>query len=600
MPSKMTRSFGLRTALAALTLLLAASGVQAQTAPLADIDKLIEQELVLWHMPGISVAVVKDGKIILLKGYGKRNLEKNLPMTENTVQPVASVSKNITVASLATLVRDGKLSWDKPVREYFSDFRMNTEYATSTLTIRDMVSHRTGLPRHDFTWFRGPSNREQLYQHLRYLELSAEPRARFQYNNLMFMTAGYLGGRIAGSSWEQLVQKQIFTPLNMKTASFFVKDMAATPEVGVGYDFDDNYKPSPVAYTDGENIGPAGSINASARDVAQYLLMLTGKGKFEGKTIIRESDLIEMSNPQMTMPDARRFAELGPQSYGMGYFLYSYRGERFVQHGGNLPGLNSLLSFMPQHNIGVYVAINGSGSGMRDVITYAIYDRLLGLKPIDWSARMRDIRDKGKASRDNAKAQKLSPRKQGTHPAHAMAEYTGEYEHPAYGIVRFDGAGSDAMKVTFNGIASPLPHFHYEIFETPDDPLNEIGATKFDFRTDLNGDVSSVSVLFEPAVKPIVFTKKADKRFTDPAFLRPFTGSYDIGANVAVFALREDNVLTLSIAGQAVRELVGIAGNRFSVKDLNGYTIEFLTDSSGAITQAAFYQPNGNFVAKKK
>jgi CubicO group peptidase (beta-lactamase class C family) len=577
---------------------LVATATPAQTNPLADLDKFIENELKLWYMPGVSVAVVKDGKIILLKGYGKRDLAKNLPMTPETVQPVASVTKNIAVASLATLVRDGKLSWDKPVREYFPDFRMNTDYATSTLTVRDMVTHRTGLPRHDYAWFRGPATREQLYQRLKYFELSAEPRARFQYNNLMYMTAGYVGGRIAGTSWEQLVQKQIFDPLNMNTASFFVKDMAATPNVGVGYNFDDDYKPSPVAYSDAENVGPAGSINASAKDMANYLLMLTSKGKFEGKTIIKESDLIEMTNPQMVMADARRFTEIGSTTYGMGYFLTTYRGERFVQHGGNLPGLNSLLSFMPQHNIGVYIAVNGSGSGMRDVITYAIYDRLLGLKPIDWSARLRDLRDKSKASRDGAKAQKLSPRKMGTKPAHAIAEYAGEYEHPGYGIVRFDPEGA-ALKVTYNGISSPLPHFHYEIFETPDDPLNELAGNKVDFQTNLNGDVASVAILMEPSVKPIVFTKLADKRFKDPAYLKQFAGSYEIGANIAVVSVREDNVLTMAIAGQPLRELVGITGTRFSVKDLNGFTIEFLSDK-GAITQAAFYQPNGNFVAKKK
>lgn len=594
-----TRMACFGTFLLAAAVLLIPAPAQAAADPLADLDSYIENELKLWHFPGVSVAVVKDGKIILLKGYGKRDLEKNLPMTPDTVQPVASVTKNIGVAALATLVRDGKLSWDKPVRDYAADFRMHTEYATATLTIRDMVTHRTGLPRHDYAWFRGPATREQLFQRLKHFELSAEPRARFQYNNLMFMTAGYVGGRIAGSSWEQLVQRQIFDPLNMKTAGFFVKDMLVTPNAGVGYNFDDDYKASPVVYSDAENVGPAGSINASARDMANYLLMLTGKGQFNGKTVVNASDLVEMTNPQMVIPDARRFAEIGATSYGMGYFLTTYRGERLVHHGGNLPGLNSLLSFMPQHNMGVYLAVNGSGSGMRDAITYAIYDRLLGMKPIDWSARFRDMRDKNKASQDGAKAQKLSPRKLGTKPAHAIAEYAGEYEHPGYGTIRFDVAG-EALKVTYNTISSSLPHFHYETFETPDDPLNEIGGTKVDFQTDINGDVGSVAILMEPSVKPIVFNRIADKRFKDAAFLRQFAGSYEVGANTAVVALREDNVLTMAIAGQPLRELVGIAGTRFSIKNLNGFTIEFLAGKSGAIEQAAFYQPNGNFVAKRK
>ncbi|MBL8521827.1 MAG: serine hydrolase [Betaproteobacteria bacterium] len=571
---------------------------QKSPDPLAGLDTYIENELKLWYMPGMSLAVVKDGKIILLKGYGKRNLEKNLPMTPDTVQPIASVTKNIAVASLATLVRDGKLSWDKPVREYLPDFRMHTDYATGTLTIRDMVTHRTGLPRHDYAWFRGPATREDLFKNLKHFELSAEPRARFQYNNLMYMTAGYTGGRIAGMSWEQLTQKSLFDPLQMKTASFYVKDMLATPEVGVGYDFDDDYEPSPVVYSDAENVGPAGSINASARDMANYLLMLTAKGKFNGKTILNEADIVEMTNPQMVLPDNRRFSELGPQTYGMGFFLLSYRGERLVHHGGNLPGLNSLLSFMPQHNIGIYLAVNGSGSGMRDAITYAIYDRLLGLKPIDWSTRLRDLRDKGRASRDAAKQKKLSPRKMGTKPAHDLASYAGTYDHPGYGKLTIDREG-DAFRATYNGISSVLPHYHYEVFATPDDPLNELGNQKFTFETNLDGDVAGVNVLLEPSVKPIRFVKLADTRFKDPAFLKRFEGAYEVGANVATVKVREDGALTMSVPGQVVRELEGIAGNRFSVKGLNGFTIEFL-EKGGVVSEAAFYQPNGNFFAKKR
>jgi len=587
-----------RSLLVAAMTLCAASASAQIADPLADIGKQIERELKLWYMPGISVAVVKDGKIILLEGYGKRDLEKNLPMRADTVQPIASVTKNITVAALAALVRDGKLAWDKPVRDYAPDFRVYSDYATATLTMRDMVTHRTGMPRHDYAWFRSSASRDQLFQRLRYFELSAEPRARFQYNNLMYMTAGYLGGRIAGGSWERLVQKEIFDPLEMRTASFRIGDMAATPNVGVGYNFDDEYKPSAAVYSEAENVGPAGSINASAKDMANYLLMLTGKGMFGDKTIIAASDLVEMTNPQIVIPDARRFKEIGATSYGMGYLLTTYRGERLVHHDGDLPGLSSLLSFMPQHNIGVYVAINGSDSGMGDVITYAIYDRLLKLQPVDWSARLRDLRDKTKASIDSAKTQNISPRKIGTKPAHAIADYIGEYEHPGYGIVKIDPEG-EALNITYNGISSRLPHFHYEVFATPDNPLNEFRSKKVDFQTDINGDISGVAVLMEPAVKPIVFKKLVDKRFKDAAYLRQFVGSYEAPANMVVVSVREDNVLTLASAGRPLRELIGIAGTRFSVKDLNGVTIEFL-GVDGVITQLAFHQPSGSLVAKKK
>lgn len=566
---------------------------------LAGLRAQVEQELKLWHAVGVSIAVVQDGRIILLEGYGQRDIDRNLPMTADTVQPVASVTKNITVAALATLARDGRLDWDRPVREYLPDFRLATDYATATVTTRDMVTHRTGLPRHDFAWVRSAFTREDLVRRLRHFELSAEPRTKFQYNNLMYATAGYLGGRIAGGTWESLVKNRIFEPLGMKTASTSVKDMSAAAHAGRGYSLDRDFRPRAAVYTDAENIGPAGAINASARDMANYLLMLTGKGRFHGKTVVAENDLAEMTSPQMALPDARRFAEVGASQYGMGFFLSTYRGERVVSHGGNLRGLSSLISFMPQRNLGMFIAVNTTGSSLPTVLSYALYDRLLKLPPIDWSARYREIRDRGNASQQAAEAQNLSPRKPGTHPGHVLAEYAGQYEHPGYGVVTVALAG-EQLTAAYNASRSPLVHYHYDVFAAPQDPLNDLADMKFDFRSDVNGDVSSLALLIEPLVKPIVFAKRPDARFQDPVFLAPLAGDYQVGANTASIVLRADNVLVMAMPGQPLRTLRGIAGTRFAVEGVEAYTIEFLADGAGRYTRAAFYQPGGNYVAPRK
>ena len=158
---------------------LSAQSNPALPPELADWDAFMAQQLALWKVPGASIAIVKDGQVILSRGYGLRDVAQQLPMTENTVQPIASTTKSFTVAALATLVRDGKLKWDEPVREYLPDFRLHSDYATQTVTLRDMVSHRTGLPRHDAVWFNSKLSREELIKRVRHFELSAEPRARF-------------------------------------------------------------------------------------------------------------------------------------------------------------------------------------------------------------------------------------------------------------------------------------------------------------------------------------------------------------------------------------------------------------------------------------
>jgi CubicO group peptidase (beta-lactamase class C family) len=568
-------------------------------AALVGFDQFVESELKKWNVPGIAITVVKDGKVILKRGYGLRDVEKKLPMTELTVQPIASVTKSFTVASLATLVREGKLSWDKPVRDYLPDFKMHNDYSTMNATPRDLVTHRTGLPRHDSSWYNAAASREELYKRIQHLEPSAALRATWQYNNFMYMTAGYMGGKVAGNDWETLVRNNIFTPLSMANSSFTIEDMMKARDVGRGYKWNEKEVATVIPYRGLAAMGPTGSINSNMEDMSRYLTMYLAGGKFENKTILNTADIVEMTNPQMVMADARRFEEISSTQYGMGFFLTHYRGERLVHHGGNMPGASSLLSFLPTKNIGVFTTANMSGARLPTIVTYAIYDRLLGIKPVDWSARFWDIKEKDKASEENAKKQKLTPQKSGTKPVQALAEYAGDYAHQGYGNIKFTESNG-ALIGTYNGLSSTFPHFHYEVFEAPDDKLNDLAQTKVQFVTNMDGDIGSVLIALETSIKPIEFIRQADAAFKNREYLKRFAGEYELGSIKAIIALRDDNNLTLAIPGQAVRELTGLRGKKFLVKGLNGFSLEFIEDKSGKIAQVAFYQPNGNFVAVRK
>ena len=567
-------------------------------AALADFDQFVLSELKKWNTPGIAITVVKDGKVILKRGYGFRDIEKKLPMTEFTVQPIASVTKSFTVASLASLVREGKLSWDKPVRDYLPDFKLHSDYTTLNATPRDLVTHRTGLPRHDSSWFNAAATREDLYKRLPYLEPSAPLRTTFQYNNFMYMTAGYMGGKVAGSDWETLVRKNIFSPLGMTNSTFSIEDMQKAQHVGRGYKWDEKENAVAIAYRGLNAMGPTGSINSNMEDMSRYLRLYLGRGQFEGKNILNAADIIEMTNPQMVMSDARRFEEISSTQYGMGFFLTHYRGERLVHHGGNMPGASSLLSFMPLKNIGIFTTTNLSVSQLPSIVTYAIYDRLLKMSLVDWSARFWDIKEKGKASEASAKKQNLSPQKSGTKPTHQLSMYAGEYMHPGYGTINFSETG-DGLLGSFNGLSSLFPHYHYDVFAAPDDKLNDMANTKVQFVTDLDGEVSAVNIAMEPSVKPIAFMRLPDANFKDANFLKRFAGEYDLGSTKVTITLRNDNVLTVAIPGQATRELVGVRGQKFNIKTASGASIEFTNDKSGKVNQAAFYQSSGNFVAVK-
>src|SRR5579864_8520596 len=215
--------------------LVLAGAALAAGQKLDGFDAFANQELRDWKCDGFAIAVVQDGKVILSKGYGLRDVKKNLPVTEKTLFAIGSSTKSFTVTAMGTLVDQGKLDWDKPVRQYLPDFKMYDAFATERMTPRDLVTHRSGLPRYDLMWYSSPFSRQELFERLRFLEPNKDFRTTFQYQNLMFMTAGYLAGHVAGSTWEQLVKKSIFEPLGMASSNFSVTDSQKTADFSRGY-----------------------------------------------------------------------------------------------------------------------------------------------------------------------------------------------------------------------------------------------------------------------------------------------------------------------------------------------------------------------------
>ena len=298
-----------------VVLFLAAAALAA-AQKLDGFDAFATQSLRDWKCDGFAIAVIQDGKVILSKGYGLRDVKKNLPVTEKTLFALGAVTKSFTVTSLGVLVDQGKLDWDKPVRDYLPDFRMWDPTATEHMTARDLVTHRSGLPRHDFMWFNSPFSREELFERLRYLEPNKDFGTTFQYQNLMFMTAGYLGGRIAGTTWEELVHKTIFEPLGMAASNFSVADSQKSADFSLPYKVANDIVID-VPFRNLNSIGPAASINSNLEDMTKYIMMHLAKGK----GVLSEANELQMMTPQMKIPAPSPDKELGDLAYGMGFFV---------------------------------------------------------------------------------------------------------------------------------------------------------------------------------------------------------------------------------------------------------------------------------------
>lgn len=568
-------------------------------AQLNDLDAFIAEVMAEWKVPGLALAIVEDGEVVLSKGYGYRDVDDELPVTARTLFAIGSITKSFTVTSLGMVADEGLLDWDEPVRTYLPDFELHDDVASERMTPRDLVTHRSGLPRHDLLWYGSDFTRRELYDRLRYLEPSRDFRAAYQYQNLMFMTAGYLAGRLAGMTWEDLVRSRIFEPLGMARSNFSVdesqrSDDFAYPYTKVGNDV------RQVDFRNIDEIGPAGSINSSVEEMIRYVQMHIDAGEYGDEQLLSETNARQMQMPQMAIQSGIRYDELGHNAYGMAFIVTTYRGHKVVQHGGGIDGFISLLSFMPRDRIGLIILTNLSGNNpVPAIVSRGVYDRVLGLEPVDWAARVREQQAEAREAEERADEEEHSLRVEGTSPSHQLADYAGSYEHPGYGVIAVEVDGAE-IKATFNNMSAQLEHFHYDVFEVAEDPLVAFEELKVMFQYNKKGEIDRLLVPFEPNVEDIVFTRLADEAMLERDFLEQFEGEYDLAGTVLTVELRGDDTLTLTVPGQPTYELVPVRGTTFDLKGLNGYSLEFKKDGSGAVAELVLYQPNGTFAATRK
>jgi CubicO group peptidase (beta-lactamase class C family) len=561
-------------------------------------DRFVDSAMAAWKVVGLGLGIVVDGQVVYVRGHGFRDLERKLPATERTLFAIGSSSKAFTVYALGTLVDQGKLEWDKPVITYMPEFRLYDPAATLRISPRDLVTHRSGLPRHDLVWYNNfTSTREDLISRIAYLPPNKDLRETFQYNNLMFLTAGVLAGRIMNSSWEDAIRRLVFQPLGMNSSNFSVAESQKTADWSRGYEVrKDTIRAMPFRNID--LIGPAGSINSNVADMVKWIGMHLAGGVVDGKQVIARTTLNDMYAPHMPIGGMPSDKDLGAANYGMGWFLTSYRGHYLVQHGGNIDGFSAMVALMPQDRIGIVVLSNQNGAALPALIRNHAMDRILSLPPRDWNAEALAAAKRAETAGREAEKKKMSVRVTGTQPSHPLAEYAAEYAHPGYGTLTVAPDG-DHLVATYHSISTPLEHWHYDVFNglrNPADPTFE--DMKYNFRSNMKGDIDAVAAPFEPSVDPIVFVRQPDKRLVDPAFLQGLTGRYALSNDTANVILQGARLVVV-LRGQPPSTLEPDRRTEFNLKGLAGYSVEFVLDAQGAVTELRLKQPSGVFAAKR-
>ena len=484
------------TALAVLSVALTASAVaaQQQREPFPGFDAYVNAALKTWHVPGVGVAIVRNDSVIYAKGYGVREVGKPAPVDEKTIFAIGSSSKAFTSAAVAMLVDSGKVRLDAPAAAYLPGFQLYDPYVSREITVRDLLSHRSGLARGELLWYGSDYDRDEILRRVRYLPPTWSFRSQFGYQNIMYLAAGQVVAKVANASWDDFIRQRIFQPLGMTSSSTSVKALAGQTNLAAPH-FESNDTVRAIPYRNIDNIAPAGSINSNAVDMAQWIRLHLADGKFGGKQLISKRMEDEMRTAQTVIrggggnqnPSAHLTA------YGLGWFLSDYEGKLLVQHGGNIDGMTALVAMLPEEKFGIVILSNMNGSQMPGAVMLRALDLQLERPMKDWSARMR-------ASYDSTLTRTLAAQKAneaahvlGTEPTLPLSAYAGTYADSGYGTVKItedNGTLSFAFGSTWK---APLTHWHYDTFRLKlDTPV--LPAAPVQFRLDPSGKVGEVQV----------------------------------------------------------------------------------------------------------
>ena len=559
------------------------------------IGRFVAGQLAAWEVPGCAIAAVRDHDVILATGYGRRDLGVELPVTPDTLFAIGSTTKAFTAATVGALVDDGLLEWERPLRDYLPELRLYDPVVTDRLSVIDLLSHRSGLPRHDLAWLGHPDrSRAELVRRLRFLPLSRDLRQEFQYCNLGYLVAGHVVEVLSGIPWEDYVRTRLLAPLGMGRSNLSADDMSADPDHATAYERRQGVV-VPVPQRPVTAMAPAGAVNSCAADMARWLLAQLGGGQVDGLAVMSPGTVARQHTPHMVVPENRTFPASTRHAYGLGWMIGRYRDHRLAEHDGGIDGFLTECMLLPDDGIGVAVMTNTSSSAMAPVVAYRVLDELLGLEPLDWYSSFKARFDAATAGIREARGARRVVREAPL--PRPLGAYAGEYEHRGYGTLAITAEG-DTLRPRLGTMDLSLAHRHYETFDLE---WHELGDQShvfpLMFLSDPDGDITALTVPFEPSVEPLRFERLPDARARDPEVLRRLCGTYAMGPIEVVVAQQGDHVLTVATPGAPPFELQAGRGLRFEVKGQPGITAEFELDETGAVVRLVA-QPLGIFRPK--
>jgi CubicO group peptidase (beta-lactamase class C family) len=447
-------------------LLLFPAALAAQPAPLRGLDDYIGGAIRGWNVPGLAIAVVRHDSVVYAHGYGVRRLGSPAAVDERTMFAIGSSSKTFTAAALAMLVDEGKIGWDSRIAALLPGFQLADPVATEETTVRDLLSHRTGVPGENVIFWGTALGRDEILARLRFIPLTARPRTRYQYQNLMFLAAGQVIPARTGRSWDEFVTARLLRPLGMTRTTTRVAEVGRFDDVASPHAPHDG-KMTPIPWLNLDNAGPAGSIIASAVDMAQWIRLQLRHGVYRRTRLISDSAMAEMHSAQMPIPNELPYSGLMPdahlRAYGLGWMLHDYHDRLIVEHGGQTDGMHGTVALMPEADLGVVVLTNSVLFGLPAAIMYRVFDAYLGREAKDWAATIKVamVPMNGGGGGGGRSRTPVA----GSKPSLPIERYAGVYRHPLYGDATVTVKGG-ALRLELLGMSTPLVHRQLDSFGT--------------------------------------------------------------------------------------------------------------------------------------
>jgi CubicO group peptidase (beta-lactamase class C family) len=448
-------------------LLIAVQSALAQKEPIKGLDAYITKALKDWEVPALAIAIVKDDKVVYAKGYGVQKLGELNPINERTIFAIGSTTKAMTVACLGMLVDEKKISWDDAAVKHLKGFQLFDPYVTRELTVRDLVTHRSGLERGDLLWYSSLYSRAEVLFRIRHLKPAWSFRSRYGYQNIMYLAAGQIIPEVAGKSWDEFIQERLFKPLGMTSTTTSTKQLEGVLNVATPHGIIKD-RVQPIKWVNIDNVAPAGSVNSNVLDMAQWIRMNLNDGMYNGQSILSKEVIEEMQTPQTVIRLDSLTKALRPSThfvmYGLGWILNDYLGRKIVSHGGAIHGMRARVVFVPEEKLGIVTLINSTRDAIQNGVVFWVLDSYFGVKPRDWSAEYLKNQKLAEERARESRKKREEERAKGTKPSLAQNQYLGTYANEMYGDITVSEENGKLVMRFYPELEGDMEHWQYDTF----------------------------------------------------------------------------------------------------------------------------------------